>query len=228
MHFLSTRPLYSSRLRLQKKSLVDQLPLRWNLLKTVLGTTTYLNRWSYCNSSSGVISFYGVDFEIRGKEIDYFVSAQTWETRVKLHPLWEWRPLVWADRTPRRAEGGTPSWSWSGWCRGGGLPGLPWCWNPAPGCSSWYPPRKWFGRESHWPLTKLTWCFSNSNRQIWSLHLENSRAQNFYTCRHRVLSLIKSYVKVFSPLIKIKWFVNKKCGHTFMIKYFLGKIILPM
>ena len=43
LHFWGLRPLCSSRLRLQEKSLVDHLPLNQNLLKTVLSWTTFLN-----------------------------------------------------------------------------------------------------------------------------------------------------------------------------------------
>ena len=43
MHFRGLRPLCSSRLRQQEKSLVYQLPLDQNLLKPVLGWTTFLN-----------------------------------------------------------------------------------------------------------------------------------------------------------------------------------------
>ena len=37
MHFLGSRSLCSSRLRLQEKSLADQLPWEQNVLKVVLG-----------------------------------------------------------------------------------------------------------------------------------------------------------------------------------------------
>ena len=43
LHFWGSRPLCSSRLRPQEKSLVDQLPLDQNLLKTVLSWTAFLN-----------------------------------------------------------------------------------------------------------------------------------------------------------------------------------------
>ena len=43
LYFWGSRPLCSSRLRPQEKSLVDQLPLDQNLLKTVLSWTTFLN-----------------------------------------------------------------------------------------------------------------------------------------------------------------------------------------
>ena len=76
MHFRGLRPLCSSRLRPQEKSLVDQLPLDQNLLKTVLSWTTFLNWRPLFHSLSN------------------FTFRLLWGSRLRLSVSGKWRCLL--------------------------------------------------------------------------------------------------------------------------------------